>query len=130
MNIPSQSQTMPFFYLPCLAGFTSNWGQALLEMAYPRFTILVSVPLQGNLFNKSAFLNVKSFYIDILMYILGSSPRAISPWTQALGPLTLSPEYFKSQGSEGRGPKIHRTSGPRPLGPWDLPYLGLKGVET
>ena len=43
-----------------------------------------------------------------------------------LGPRTLSPEYFKSQGPEGRGPKIHSTSGPRPLGPWDLRYLGPK----
>ena len=34
---------------------------------------------------------------------------AISPWAlgpRTLGPRTLSTEYFKSQGPEGRGPKI------------------------
>ena len=39
------------------------------------------------------------------------NPYALGP--RILGPQTLSPEYFKSQGPEGRGPKIHRTSGLR-----------------
>ena len=43
------------------------------------------------------------------------NPYALGP--RILGPQTLSPEYFKSQGPEGWGPKIHRTSGPRPPGP-------------
>ena len=34
--------------------------------------------------------------------------------------------YPKSQGPRGRGPEVLGILGPRPSGPWDLKYLGLK----
>ena len=43
-----------------------------------------------------------------------------------LGLWILSPKYPKSQGPRGRGPEVLGILGPRPSGPWDLKYLGLK----
>ena len=63
-ELESFSQTLSLVHPSCPPGFTSSWGQAPLEMASPRFTILVSCCISlkaGKFFIKMALSCCSSF---------------------------------------------------------------------
>ena len=71
-------QTMPFYSSSSSCRFYKQLGSSATGDGIPEIYYFGKHSSPRNVFNKTAFLNVNSFYIDILMYISGS--RVISPW--------------------------------------------------